>query len=317
MRSTRPANSCSLLSPTDKPTIDTIFSAPGVSGGSSDVDYVIPVHFSGTALRCIGFASPSPTVKWTKDSGALPSDVESVTKVVGGVVTAELVFLKQFGTANIGEYHCEVHSSDGGREIVKKAVHLSQGSPSSNIDNSDCRNIDSNSILFQLRILTSSCGLWNTTKISQIAGDFEDVLYRIAKAECEGCNISTVAFTVNLDCSSVIDGGTRIRGTIKSTSPATTGDAFCALSKWQSSRALVTIDENLFVVDSECSLFLDQYESAECVEPTSDGTSDENSILLAIISAVGGAIILFLIVLICFSLCFCCHRYRKWKPEVS
>lgn len=284
------------------------------------MDYVVPVHFSGSVLKCIGFASPPPTVKWTKDSGALPSEVEWVAKEDGGIVTAELVFSKQFGTANIGEYQCEVHGSDGDREIVKKAVHLSQGSSSSAIDSHECRKINSNSFLFQLRILTENCGQWNTTRISQIAGEFENILKRIATAECEDCNISSVALTVNLDCSSIIDGGIRVRGSVESSSATTTGNVFCALSEWQSSRALVTIDDNLYIVDSGCSLFLDKYDSEECVEPPpSDDTTDKNdTILIAGIASVGGAIILILILVGFFSLCFCCCRqYQRWKPEVS
>lgn len=281
------------------------------------MNYIIPVHFSGPVLKCIGFASPPPTVKWTKDSGALPSEVESTSKEDGGIVTAELAFLKQFGTANIGEYHCEVH---GGGEIVKKAVYLSQGSSSSSgIDSHECRIINSNSFLFQLRVLTSNCSLWTTTRLSQIAGEFEDVLYRIATAECNECNMSSVALTVNLDCSSSIDGGIRVRGSVRSSSPTTTGKVFCALSEWQSSRALVTIDDNLFVVDSKCSLYLDEYDTEECVEPTSDEITDrDNTILIAVISSVGGAFILFLIIVGFFSFCFCCcQRCHRWKPEVS
>ena len=100
------------------------------------------------------------------------------------------------------------------------------------------------------------------------------------------------------------------RGTLEASSAAELEKGFCALSQWQISDALVTIDGNRFVVDSQCSLRVDSYETDECVQ---DSSVDMSMVLVIVLPVVGLSIIVVVTIVVVFCLLFYC-QCRKNKP---
>ena len=299
---------------TDEPVLDTIFPAPGVTTGNTAIDFLIPIGVTGTVLTCIAFAWPPPIVEWSKNSGALPQGMTTRTRMEGGGVISELIFLTQFTATSVGTYKCEVHSSVGDEEevVVSQLVELHQGTTETT--EHKCPEVSDNSVLFQLRVSTTNCDSWSSTMRSEIAEDFQNLLTRVISTQCSTeCDVSKTTLTIGtLKCSELIDGGVVFRGPVNTTSSSQTEKIFCAFSRWQSAGSLVTIDGNRFAVDSQCSLRIDSYEAAECAEEQT-GTSVDTKMVLIITIPVGGVgfLSLVVIVIVC-SLCYCqCCKKEK------
>jgi hypothetical protein len=296
------------------PVIDTVYPAPEVSTGMSAIEFIIPLDFTGTALTCSAFAWPPPKIEWSRTSGALPDGVSATVRRDGGIVVSELVLTNQFLVSSTGSYRCTVQSSvttDEEVKTVSQQVELVHGSSDAK-STQDCPTILSSSVMFQLRISTSSCRSWGTTRESEIATEFQKLLYRVLTAQCgKECDVSNITLTVvTLFCSDFIDGGVVFRGKLEASSAAELEKGFCALSQWQISDALVTIDGNRFVVDSQCSLRVDSYETDECVQ---DSSVNMSMVLVIVLPVVGLSIIVVVIIVVVFcSLCYC--QCRKNKP---
>ena len=268
----------------------------------------------GTAITCSAFAWPPPTVEWSKSSGVLPSGVESSTTTNGGIVVSELVFSERFSASNIGVYRCEVRSSEDVEEkTVSQLVELYQGSSSASTQQKGCQKVSSDSIIFQLRVSTSQCNSWTLTQQSEIAREFESLLFRVVSTQCEECGVTQDHVTVvTLRCSDYIDGGVVFRGMLQTDLAARTEQIFCVLSRWQESGSLVSIDDDRYAVDSQCSLQLDSYDTPECTED--EATSlDMNMIILIAVPSGGVFLICVIVVLVSMcSLCWCrCCRKQK------
>ena len=110
--------------------IDTIFPAPIVRYASSISAstkhiyiYSIPLELTGVALTCMGFGWPPPSIRWTKDSGALPTGVTSVVTTKQGRVKAKLNFDIPFGASHIGIYKCEI-AKPGVQNVIEVSFQV-------------------------------------------------------------------------------------------------------------------------------------------------------------------------------------------------
>ena len=298
---------------TDDPVIDTIFPSHGITKGNTAIDFNIPLQLTGTALTCSAFAWPPPSIQWTRNSGALSEGMEMHTRTEGGIVTSDLVFETQFSAKNVGMYKCEVQTEEG--EVVSQLVELHEG-PATRPSAPDCPSISTDTLWFQLRVATSNCPLWTSALKSEIATNFQHLLYRVISTQCDqDCSVSRATLSVvSQSCSELIDGGVVFRGALETDSAAETEKIFCILFQWQSSGALVSIDGNQFAVDSQCSPRIDSYEMEECAEDPTESSVDMRMVLV-IALPLGGVcfVTLVIIVILCCSLgfCRCCKREKK------
>jgi hypothetical protein len=301
------------------PVLDSIFPAPGITTGSSSITYDVPLGFTGPALTCTAFASPSPPdVKWSKNSGSLPRGIDTSTTVVGGIAISQLVFSSQFSVANVGTYKCEVRRTGEEGIVDSQLVELSQGDPTSTTPVGDCESVSEDTVLFQLRVATSSCLTWNQDRKSAITEEFQNFLFRLLSTQCdqEDCVTKETLTVVSLECSDVIEGGAVFRGTIETGSASKTEMVTCALSRWQRSRPLVTVEDNRFYVDSQCGLQIESYAEEECLEPESEGQMDMRMILMIAVS-VGGVVLVIVVVGFILVCIFCCRRCRGENLKIS
>ena len=293
----------------DDPVLDTIFPAPSITTGSSSITYDVPLGFTGPALTCTAFASPSPPdVKWSKNSGSLPRGIDTSTTVVGGIAISQLVFSSQFSVANVGTYKCEVRRTGEEGLVDSQLVELSQGDPATTTPVGDCESVSEDMVLFQLRVATSGCMTWNQDRKSAITEEFQNFLFRLMSTQChqEDCVTKETLTVVSLECSDVIEGGAVFRGTIETGSASKTEMVTCALSRWQRSRPLVTVEDNRFYVDSQCGLQIESYAEEECLEPESEGQKDMRMILMIAVSV--GVVLLVIAVIVFILICIfrCC-----------
>ncbi|CAI8038942.1 Basement membrane-specific heparan sulfate proteoglycan core protein [Geodia barretti] len=205
-----------------------------------------PQQSFGPALTCTAFASPSPPdVKWSKNSGSLPRGIDTNTTVVGGIAISQLVFSSQFSVANVGTYKCEVRRTGEEGLVDSQLVELSQGDPATTAPVGDCESVSEDMVLFQLRVATSGCMTWNQDRKSAITEEFQNFLFRLMSTQChqEDCVTKETLTVVSLECSDVKEGGAVFRGTIETGSASKTEMVTCALSRWQRSRPLVTVED--------------------------------------------------------------------------
>ena len=308
---------------TDDPVLDTIFPAPGITNTNlpSSITYAVPLGYTGPALTCATFASPTPPdVRWTKNSGSLPRGIETqLTKFSGGIAISELVFSSQFSVADVGTYKCEVRRA-GEEEIVdSQLVELSQGDPTSSTPvDGDCESVSQESVLFQLRVATSNCLAWTQDRKSAITEEFQNFLFRLlSSTQCgDSCVTREMLTVVSLECSDVIEGGAVFRGTIETGSASNTAAVTCALSRWQRSRPLVTVEDNRFYVDSQCGLQIESYAEGECLVVESEEGMDLNIILMVVVP-VGCVVVLFAGVSFLLICAFSCRRCKGESLKIS
>ena len=296
--------------------IDTIFPAPivrdaSLASASAANLYYIPLEFTGVALTCMGFGWPTPLIRWTKDSGALPSGVTSVVTTKQGRVKANLYFTTPFSASFIGAYKCELAKagSQEGREVSQQ-VQLFQGMSQSGGMAKECQEITSNSILFQLRVLNTGCISQLSKGQAQIVEEFQNLLYRTFLSICN-CDLGPDHISIIfMWCSKYKEESVVFRGSIQTNSSSLTGNIFCILYRWQMSGALVSVNDLLFVLDSRCSLKIDSNEAEECIESGPFSVDLNYIILVLIISTLRICISVMLMFMSFFLHCYCLRRRR-------
>ena len=191
----------------------------------------------------------------------------------------------QFGVAHVGVYVCEVWES-GEEEIVdSQLLELSLADPTSPPAEEECERLSEKSVLFQLRVATSDCSSWNQDRKSAIAEEFQSLLLRLLSTQCvQDCGVTVETLTiVSLECSDVIEGEAVFRGSIETDSASQTEMVICALSRWQRSRPLVSVEGSRSLVDSECQLQIASYAEEECVEAGTVGGAGLEVILVVVL----------------------------------
>ena len=271
--------------------------------------YSIPLEFTGVALTCTGFGWPPPSIRWTKDTGALPTGVTSVVTTKQGRVKADLKFDTAFNASHIGTYKCEIVKP--GSQNVREAslqVQLFQGKPQAGGKANECQEITSNSFLFQLRVLNAGCTSRLSKGQARIVEEFQNLLYRTILSTCN-CDLGPDHISVIfMRCSKYKEGAVMFRGSVHVNSSSLTGTIFCTLYRWQMSGALVSVNDSLFALDNRCSIKLDSYKTEECVESRPIFLAFNIIIFALTISALSICIFVTLMFM-CFYLY--CYRLRR------
>ena len=274
--------------------------------------YSIPLEFTGVALTCTGFGWPSPSIRWTKDSGALPTGVTSVVTIKQGRVKANLNFDTPFSTSHIGTYKCEI-AKPGGQNVrdVSLQVQLFQGKPQAGGKDNECQETTTNSFLFQLRVLNAGCISLLSKGQARIVEEFQNVLYRTVLSICN-CDLGPDHISVIfMRCSKYKEGAVIFRGFVQTNSSSLTGTIFCILYRWQMNGALVSVNDLLFALDNRCGIKLHSYETEECIE-IRPFPLDLNTI--TIVLTISALFIFILVILLCMCIIHYCYDTRRRRP---
>ena len=295
--------------------IDTIFPAPSVDITSSThdsavINYYVPLEFTGIALTCMGFGWPPPSIRWTKDSVALPTGVTSVVTTKQGRVKANLNFTTPFSASFIGAYKCELAKagSQEGNE-VSRPVQLFQGKSQGGGKAKACQEITSNSFFYHLHILNTGCLLQPSKRWVQTVEVFQNLLYRTVLSICNCDLVPDHISVIFMWCTNSKEGAVMFRGSVQTNSSSLTGTIFCTIYRWQRSGALVSVNGSLFVLDNRCSLKLNLNEEKEC-DHVGNGSSVfiRNTIIFTLISCF---LILSIFISAVLMYVFYLHYYRK------
>ena len=214
--------------------------------------------------------------------------------------------------ADVGEYKCEVSGEEG--VVDSELVELSQAEPTLSSSPLDCEGVSEDSVLFQIRVGTSGCPSWNQETRSAITEETQNLLLRLLLSQCSDCEVTKTTLTVvSLECSDIIEGGAVFRGSIATGSAPQTEMVTCALSRWQRSRPLLSVNGNRFLVDSNCRLRIDSYSEDECLETEREGQMDLNMIL--IIALPVGCVVLLVVVVVAIVVCY--FRCRQCRGDLK
>ena len=259
----------------------------------------------------MGFGWPPPSIRWTKDSDALPTGVTSVVATEQGRIKANLNFATPFSTSLIGTYKCEI-AEPGGQNVseVSLQVQLFQGKSQAGGRANECQETTNNSFLFQLRVLNAGCTSRLSKGQARIIEEFQNLLYRTVLSLCN-CDLERNHISVIfMWCSKYKEGAVLFRGSVRTNSSSLTETIFCILYGWQMSGALVSVNDLLFALDNGCSIGLDLYEADECIE-SKPFSLELNINIWGILILTLSICIFVMLMSMCFFLYCYCLRLRQ------
>lgn len=280
-----------------------------------------PTGFTGLALTCLVFGSPTPHVEWQYEGKALPDGVVSLRSVLTDMaqVSANLWFRTGFNSSFNGAYQCIVRENElsdvaviGERQLIENNDISTTSPPPTCTVNSDLVN-------FQIRILETDCTSWGDSIRESISNALEDDIARIIQMECNCTFTSDFVQAHELPtCSTMVANSVVFRGTIATDSAIETERAFCALSNWQQSSPSININSQLFTVDSDCSLKIDSFSNPEC-SSSNPGIVLDHTTLIIVIAAPIGIVVLIVVVVLMICCVSCCLRKKSttdtWRPK--
>ena len=275
---------------------------------SAEFHYFVPLKFTGVALTCMGFEWPPPSIRWTKDSGALPIGVTSVVTTKQGRVKAHLLFDTPFSASFFGKYNCEIfHAGSQEGSEVSQQVQLFQQKSQRGGKVKECQEITSNPIFVHFRILKTGCLFHSAKRKELLVVEFQNLLYRTVLSLCN-CDLEPNQISVIFVWCK--EGAVMFRGSVQTNSSSLTRTIFCALYKWQISGALVSVNESLFILDNRCSLKHTANDEKDCmnVDNGSSGFLRTITITLSLISSFFILSICSFVVLIYYS------RFYRMRP---
>ena len=283
---------------TEPPTITSIFpNFPIVKPVALKV-FDVPIGYRGIVFTCNAIGWPPPTLAW------ISLVRRSSRQVIGtkfshssgfedtGYASIDLSFSNGFSRADSGEYSCRASSVSVDNDettIILRGVD--EVTPR---DNSfRCPNVKSPTVFFQLQVPDVGCLLWSENKLHRIIDEVSDVIIGGVISQCEDCTLSgdSIVVTYGSLCQNYSDGTIVFRGEITSINLITTLNIFCGVEAWYISMPLVRIDEELKLVDGECSLQVDSVSSLDITSCSNSYASDSS---LAIGLSIVGVLIFLL-----------------------
>ena len=302
------------------PVINSIYPSASIEVSSSN-SYLVPTGFTGTAITCSTFGWPAPFVEWLYEgSDTLPDGVQFTISGTSGSASqsARLVFTTGFSSSHTGEYQCVVKESESAnpsavesRRLIETGTMVTPTAPPS------C-SVSNSQVNFQLRVLETYCTSWSNSLKEIIRNAFQEEIMGIVQIECN-CTVSqnTILILVQPVCSTMVENGVVFRGTVETSSVSDTETVFCALSSWQQTNPSININNQLFQVDSGCSLWLNSFSDTEC-ETVNTSTLDQMTLILVIAVPASGVLIVIVILLVLIICCVkCCRRHKTGSWSTS
>lgn len=237
----------------------------------------IPLGYNKVVLTCltIGF----PIVEWLKITENGQERILSSIRNNTLFVSAKLIFWNGLESNDAGSYVCSAKSDRYSSKTTAFTLMVSETPP---LDLPPCLGNDTIPVYFQIRVLDTSCRMWQEYQKESIRIQFSRLINSLLPILCEECTFDNLVITEGPTCSSKIASAALFRGNIITNATIElTKEVFCALSSWQQLGSTIAVNNSLHQVDRTCDLRIASLEEPEC--PGAAGAS-----LVAI--AIGGSV---------------------------
>lgn len=282
----------------ESPTITSVFpNFPIVKSVSFQV-FNVPNGFRGLLFSCNAIAWPPPTVSWFLNTNTKqvvqPKFSHSSSNEDSGYSSVDLSFFNGFSSTDSGEYTCRANSnSSNGDEVTITLRGINEEVPGNPFA---CPDIRSKTVFFQLQVKDSGCLTWSKDTTERAVDEVSDVFIGGVLSQCEDCTIlgDSLIVTYGTLCLNSSDGSQTIifRGEITTENSKTTLAILCGLTAWYLSMPLIKINNELKVVNGECSLEL---ESLSSLDSISCSGSISTTVLVVAAGSVAGIVVPFLL----------------------
>jgi hypothetical protein len=198
------------------PTINIIAIIPAQSSNTTS-SVMVPLGYSRTAVTRVALGWPIPNIRWVKNTGCLTSSrmASYPLKNSSGFVSARLNWLDGFIESDSWNYTCVVQASDTDA-ISTQVVSLNLRSE---FPTSTPCSVSSEKKLFQVRVLTTDCQMWEEDLKVHIASDFRSEIVNTIIRVCDDCVITTQDIEmVTPTCSKQVNGAAIFKGTVSTES---------------------------------------------------------------------------------------------------
>ena len=257
---------------------------------------------------CTADGWPAPEVEWLRDGEPISNNsgvVSESSNAVSVTVSARLTWNRYFQSSDAASYECVVRKPNTTVPVASQAVQLIAGNSTSVEPPPSC-SVQERSVYFQIRVLGTSCALWDDVQALGIAEELREDLVSVVRTEC-GCQVDQNDLEIIglPQCSSKMNRAAVFHGHIETSSRVKTEWIFCAISSWLQKSPRIRISEQFREVDASCPFRAESsptVDGEECVVPTS-------STELIAVASVAGAAVFILIVLILTLAVYCLAWY--------
>lgn len=276
----------------------------------------MPLGYSGDIVTCSGYGWPPPSIEWVRNGTSLGRNPTGQNQAFVSA-RLRLAEVEGFGQSHVGDYSCILRAGDGTNQTYTKVVTLTSSNSfeATPTEPALCTS-KSPQANFQIRVLDTQCDDWEDSLLERIARDFQNEMLNVIITECPNCAATATSVTIlgKPTCSSVLPGAAVFRGSITTGGADTTEDIFCTLDAWYRAGPLLQVNNELHLVDQNCTLALDQSTFAECT--VSPITVETLPVYIIAWAAGGGAVLLLVVILCVIVTIFCFHSRAKKKETI-
>lgn len=258
---------------TDTPTVTSIFpNFPAVESVPYTVNvFDVPNGYTGVVITCSAIGWPPPTLVWLSSSQQVTQTKFSHSVGVdgSGYSSVELEFFRGISAGDSGEYTCLVSGSTTNETQsvvvtlrVQAEVQVSRDPPSVL---ELCPIIVSLTVFFGLQVRDTDCLFWRQDTKENIAEEIVDIFIGGIFSQCQECVISgdSIILTHGPVCSNTSSAAI-FRGKIATDGLSRTANLLCGLIQWHQHHPFIRINNELKLVDGECTLQLELPTSPIC-----------------------------------------------------
>lgn len=298
----------------DSPTITSVYpKIPIVTPVTSAMaTFTVPEKYTGVVITCNAIGWPPPTLAWLSDSEQViqPKFSHSIDLEGSGYSSIALQFFMGTSRSDSGRYTCIVSGSgsDTQSDSVLITLEVTTGEIPSDTT-LECL-FDSTTVFFQLHVLDSNCVYREQDAIEKVVDEISDVLIGGIISQCRECVISDDAIIVSHGplCSDSESGATIFKGEISTNDAEITSSIFCGLTAWYQSMPLIRINNELKLVDQDCTLEVELLDLDSTESCTKDIITKEVVIGVVVILPVVLVLIIIVSTLLVIILMVCYKR---------
>lgn len=218
-------------------------------------------------ITCNAIGWPPPTLMWLSGSAQViqpkfshSSDLES-----SGYSSIQLEFPTGISGSDSGSYSCIVRGvGTQATQTDSATITLQVTSGKIPIDTTPQCLLDSFTVYFQLQVL-GTCEYEEQDAIEEVVIEIRDFLIGGIISQCTECVISDEAILISYGplCSNSKSGATLFKGEISTADAGLTQSIFCGLTAWYQSIPLIRINNELKLVDQDCTLEVESLDSSK------------------------------------------------------
>ena len=257
-------------------------------------------------ITCNAIGWPPPNLSWLSSSEQVTKFSHSFNLEGSGYSSLSLEFAGGTLPSDSGSYTCFVSGSSR-RAILSDSVTITLEVITGEITSNTILRcpLGSPTVFFQLQVLNSNCEYEDPDPIEKVVGEISDVLIGGVISQCEECVISGNTLTVSRGplCSVSKSRVTVFLGEISTTDAELTRNIFCGLRAWYESIPLIRINNELKLIDQDCTL---QVESLDIIESCKGANTEKLVVETVVIVpvALGLVIIISTVVVVILMACY-------------